>query len=191
MEGGTENDVKILELEDEEEKAEKLELVKKEEARMPEPDKKTADKDKEEDSKQVENTEPPEEEKKEQEEEKKLKESPEEEEKGEEGEEKEEVEQSEPAKESPAPVKVGGPISVDSEILGWGIQGIMGVLLGSTRSWLVPRPAWVRTFSTALANRAKSVWYGMLSAERGCLIRERVCRVRVFDTGACLQSDGV
>ncbi|XP_038642706.1 serrate RNA effector molecule homolog [Scyliorhinus canicula] len=106
MEGGTENDVKILELEDEEEKAEKLELVKKEEGRIPEPDKKTVEKDKDEDNKKVENTEPPEEEKKEQEEEKKSKESPEEEEKGEEGEEKDEVEPCEPAKESPAPVKV-------------------------------------------------------------------------------------
>ncbi|XP_078393111.1 serrate RNA effector molecule homolog isoform X1 [Cetorhinus maximus] len=105
MEGGTENDVKILELEDEEEKTEKLELVKKEEGRVLDNDRKVVEKEKEDDSKKAENSEPAEEEKKDKED-NKSKESPEEEEeKREEGEDKDEAEQCEPAKESPAPVK--------------------------------------------------------------------------------------
>ncbi|XP_048475969.1 serrate RNA effector molecule homolog [Rhincodon typus] len=104
MEGGTENDVKILELEDEEEKAEKLEPGKKEEGRLVDNDKKMVEK--EDDSKKAENTQPAEEEKKDKED-SKSKESPgeEEEEKGEEGDDKDDIDQPQPAKESPVPVK--------------------------------------------------------------------------------------
>ncbi|XP_067828396.1 serrate RNA effector molecule homolog isoform X2 [Heptranchias perlo] len=111
MEGGTEIDVKILDLEDEEEKMEKLEPGKKEEGRILDNDRKMVEKEKEEkeeDGKKAENSEQAEEAKVQQDkEDDKSKELPEEEEKGEEGEEKDEGEQCEPAKESPVPVKVG------------------------------------------------------------------------------------
>ncbi|XP_043537687.1 serrate RNA effector molecule homolog, partial [Chiloscyllium plagiosum] len=104
MEGGTENDVKILELEDEEEKAEKSEPGKKEEGRLMDSDKKVVEK--EDASKKAETSQPAEEEKKDKED-GKSKESPgqEEEEKGEEGEEKDDTEQSQVVKESPVSVK--------------------------------------------------------------------------------------
>ncbi|GCC42658.1 hypothetical protein chiPu_0026633 [Chiloscyllium punctatum] len=107
MEGGTENDVKILELEDEEEKAEKSEPGKKEEGRLMDSDKKVVEK--EDASKKAETSQPAEEEKKDKED-GKLKESPgqEEEEKGEEGEDKDDADQSQVVKESPVSVKDSG-----------------------------------------------------------------------------------
>ncbi|XP_029436029.1 serrate RNA effector molecule homolog isoform X4 [Rhinatrema bivittatum] len=62
MEGGTEHDLKILDLEEEEEKQQKAEAEKKDEARPPDGDKKAAEKDeKEEEGKKAEGDEPAEE----------------------------------------------------------------------------------------------------------------------------------
>lgn len=116
MEGGTQIDVKILDLEEEEEKVDKTEPAKKEEGKVVENDKKVVEKEKEEDVKKAEGVEqsvevkPPQDK-----DESKAKETPPVEDKdkdkgegegeGEDGEEKDEPEPCEPAKESPVPPK--------------------------------------------------------------------------------------
>ncbi|XP_030043024.1 serrate RNA effector molecule homolog isoform X3 [Microcaecilia unicolor] len=61
MEGGTEHDMKILDMEEEEEKQEKAEAGKKDEVRPPDGEKKAAEKEEKEESKKAEGEEPPEE----------------------------------------------------------------------------------------------------------------------------------
>ncbi|XP_069776211.1 serrate RNA effector molecule homolog isoform X4 [Narcine bancroftii] len=105
MEGGTQIDVKILDLEDEEEKNDKMEPVKKEEGKILDNDRKVLEKEKEEDTKKAEGGEQSVEVKVQQDkDDSKSKEVPDEE-KGEDGEEKDEAGPCEPAKESSVPVK--------------------------------------------------------------------------------------
>ncbi|XP_051900671.1 serrate RNA effector molecule homolog isoform X3 [Pristis pectinata] len=105
MEGGTQIDVKILDLEDEEEKTDKMEPAKKEEGRILDNDRKVVEKEKEEDTRKAEGNEQSVDVKMQQDKDDgKSKELPDEE-KGEDGEDKDEAEQREPAKESSVPAK--------------------------------------------------------------------------------------
>ncbi|XP_072114630.1 serrate RNA effector molecule homolog isoform X3 [Mobula birostris] len=105
MEGGTQIDVKILDLEDEEEKTDKMEPVKKEEGRILDNDRKAVDKEKEEDAKKAEGGEQTGDAKVQQDKDDGKPKELHDEEKGEDGEDKGDTTQREPAKDSSVPAK--------------------------------------------------------------------------------------